>query len=299
MPKFCGKCGSQIDEGTGKCPKCDSNIEKKAIDNNTNSDFNRTKKRSLSENDKKDIDNKIKQRANTEGSPKKSKSKVKSFFIKLISLLLVLSILAGSITCFLAYFDVIDVPVVDSFFSLIGVKKDEKNKEQESYEAEYIDAEEYFENNSEVMSEINAKDSKDVKTEKETVEELATRGFKDLAITTEYDMEGEYITEKDISDSSTDKHPIYIMMYATDIGDIWSIVVINGCVVANPISYNMQSTREALLIISETDTVMSYDNVTNKFFETKPSESELIVKKVNKIDVKTLKTLTIEELDKL
>lgn len=300
MPKFCGKCGSQIDEATGKCPKCDSNIEKNSTDiNNTNSDFSKATKRSLNENEKKDIDNKIKQRENKGDSPKKAKSKVKSFFIKLITLLLVLSILAGSITCFLAYFDIIDVPVVDSFFSLIGVKKDEENNEQESYEAEYIDADEYFENNSDVISEINAKDSKDVKTEKETVEELSTRGFKDLAITTEYDMEGEYSTKTNISASSTDKHPMYEMMYATDNGDIWNIMIINGCVVANPVSYNLQSTRDAQLIISETDTVISYDSVTNKFFETEPNESELIVKKVSKIDAETLKNLTIEEIDNL
>lgn len=300
MPKFCGKCGSPFDEITGKCPKCDSNTEQNVTDiNSMSSDFGKNQKKSLSKNDKKDIDNKIKQRANTGGNPKKPKKKVKSFFIKLISLLLVLSVLAGSITCFLAYFDVIDVPVVDSFFSLIGVKKDDEESDQESYEAEYIDADEYFKNNSKVISEINAKDSKNVKTEKETVEELADRGFKEVSITTEYNMDGEYETAVEISDTSSDKHPMYQMVYFTDNGDLWNIMIINHCVLANPVSYNLQSTRGAQLIISETDTVISYDSVTNKFFETKPNESELIVKKINKINAETLSKLTMEEIDKL
>ena len=76
---------------------------------------------------------------------------------------------------------------------------------------------------------------------------------------------------------------------------------------AFPVSYNDQSDRGAPVMITEDDTVMSYDCYSNKFYETIPKDSELIVvniSKINdekisggKINTDILDVLTIEEID--
>lgn len=68
---------------------------------------------------------------------------------------------------------------------------------------------------------------------------------------------------------------------------------------AYPVSYNMQSSSNVQVMISEKDTVMSYDSRTGKFYETIPKESELIVKKVGRIDAETIENLMDGEIDKL
>lgn len=73
--------------------------------------------------------------------------------------------------------------------------------------------------------------------------------------------------------------------------------MINGSVVANPVSFNIQSELSVQVIISEKDTVTSYDSTTNKFFETIPDESVLLVITVDRIDAETLNSLTIGEID--
>ena len=82
-------------------------------------------------------------------------------------------------------------------------------------------------------------------------------------------------------------------------GDIWSISVVNGMIIANPASFNLNSELTAQLLISESEKLTSYDNATNKFFVTIPYESEVIVKTVDKIDAETLDRLTVEEINKL
>ena len=79
---------------------------------------------------------------------------------------------------------------------------------------------------------------------------------------------------------------------------MWIISLIDGDIVANPVSYNMQSALETQLIVSESEIITSYDSSTNKYYKTVPNESTLIVRIVDKIDADTLDTLTIEELGK-
>ena len=73
----------------------------------------------------------------------------------------------------------------------------------------------------------------------------------------------------------------------------------NGVVSAYPVSYNLVSERQAVLLITETDTVTSYDYTSNRFFETIPKESTMIVRKVSRIDKETLDSLTIGGLSEL
>ena len=53
------------------------------------------------------------------------------------------------------------------------------------------------------------------------------------------------------------------------------------------------------VMLSEEDTITSYDSTTNKFYVNIPNADILTVKKVDKIDAETLDKLTYGELDKL
>ena len=156
-----------------------------------------------------------------------------------------------------------------------------------------------FENNSNIIPEISASESDAVFTESEAYANLTERGFGEYPITTEYSMEGEYTEAAGISASAATKHPIYQTYYVTANEDIWTIFIINGAIMANPVSYNAQSDLGIQVIISESNTVVSYDSTTNKFYETIPSESSLIVKTVGRIDVEVLNGLTIGAIDNL
>lgn len=241
--------------------------------------------------------------------------KIGIFLLKLLTLILAIVILFTTVSGVLVYFNIADVPVVSDIMEGLGIKSDDENEKQsenntlsvedntesteESYEVTMPDADEYYKNNSKIISEVAANKSDKVTNEKETLSVLKNRGFSDYPVTAEYSMDGEYYEAEEISESSSAKHPIYETYYVNTNGDVWTIFVINGIVMANPVSYNIQSSLQAQLVITEAASVTSYDSTTNKFYETIPNDSELIVKKVNKINAETLNKLTVEGIDKL
>lgn len=162
-----------------------------------------------------------------------------------------------------------------------------------------VNANSYFEGNGKVISVTNAKKSKNVLTEKEAVKLLSDRGFTEYSVTTEYSMDGEYNDPKDIDDSSDNKHPVYSTYYTSKTEEVWTIYIIDGSVIAYPASYNLESDKDVELIISEKDTLISYDNTTNNFYETKPKESAVDLKIIKQISSKSLDNLTKGDIDKL
>lgn len=163
---------------------------------------------------------------------------------------------------------------------------------------DYINAEEYYEENSDVQNIIDVKESKNVQTEIQIIEEVENRGFSDITIYTDYSMDGEYLNKTEIR-KSNDKHPSYQMSYISSNDELWTVIVMNGCIMANPVSFNIESELGVQLIISESEKIMCYDSQTNAFFETIPNKSELIVKVVDRIDADTLDKLTIEVIKEL
>ncbi len=274
MAKFCGKCGEWLDEGTGLCLKCEAKQIK------------HMRKQSRKEQKK--------QKKNAKYSEMTVGRRIKHFVIKFLVTFFIALIFIIGVTCTLVYFDVVDIPGVDNFLDYF--RDDDGSSE---YQIIPPDADEYFGENSDVISVISVKNSVGTMTEADTHEQLIERGFDQYSITTEYSVDGEYHEATDISDNSSQKHPIYQTYYVTSNEELWTITVVNGVVMATPVSYNMQSKRDARLIISETDTVMSYDSTTNQFYETVPKESVLIVKKVSRIDKETLENLSIEAIDEL
>lgn len=169
----------------------------------------------------------------------------------------------------------------------------------DTYGIEEINAEEYFQEKSTVVSVTPINDSKDIHNEKDATENFSGRGFDNLSIITNYDMDGEYYDDVEISTDSSKKHPFYKTIYISSTNEIWVIMEINGFVFANPISYNEQSQGKAPVLISETETIISYANQSGVFYETIPNDDEVTVITVDHIDAETLEKLTVEEIDKL
>lgn len=331
MARFCAKCGSALNEQTGRCPRCDnaSRSASPQVNNSSSSNDNSNNKPSKKEQKKqlKEDKKRAKRAAMSTGE------KIRSFFLKLFICILLLAILAAGVTGALVYFDIVDIPFVEDIFVSFGLKeeadedsdipsdKDDENDPngeegdltdydvtydyndedmQHAYEVELPDADSYFKNNSEeVVADISAKSSDSVHSESQAYSNLYSRGFTEYPITTEYTMDGELIDTVEISETSSDMHPLYQTYYKTESGDIWTVFEINGAVFANPVSYNLSSSLDAKVMISETDTITSYDSTKNKFYETIPKDTLIIVKTVDRIDADTLESLTTEAIDKL
>lgn len=308
MAKFCGKCGTKLDEVTGLCPNCDtvkieeSSVQKKPPERTEqNQEAVQKAGEPLSKKEEKK-----KRKADRKAAKKATKKeqwakltfgqKVRKYLAKLLIKIVLIALLGCVIVGGLFYFDIIDIPLVDIFIASFGVNVDKEGSVDE-YKVDAPDAESYYEKNSNIIAEINVSDSNAVLTENEAYVELTGRGFGNYPITTEYTMDGQYSDVTDISDTSTTKHPMYQTYYMSTNGEFWTIFVINGNLMANPVSYNLQSTREVQVLVSESETLMSYDSVTGKFFETIPNETTLCLIVVDSVDAGTLDNLTVGEID--
>lgn len=161
------------------------------------------------------------------------------------------------------------------------------------------EADDYYWDNSTVLDVIDAKESPDIPTEAEVVDILKERGFEGYPITYEYTLDGEFVGTEESAESTTAKRPMYMTYYVSQNNEVWTVFVINGEVFANPFSFNLVSTLETQLLISENDWLTSYNNSVNKFYVNIPKESAVVVKTVDRICADTLDKLTVEEVGKL
>lgn len=308
MAKFCGKCGAKLDEATGLCPNCDADKLNERAENPESVEAPKpiqdTAPESAKPISKKEA--KKQHKADKKAAKKTKKKekwasmtfgqKIRKVFLKLAMWILLIAVFAGVAIVGLSHYNIITIPGINEFLDFIGLRHETAGSAEE-YKVNAPDAESYYKNNSDIIMEIDVNDSNDVLTESEACTEVTERGFEEYPITTEYSMDGVYSDATNISDNSSNKHPIYQTYYVSNSGDLWTLFVINGSVVANPVSFNIQSELSVQVIISEKDTVTSYDSTTNKFFETIPDESVLLVITVDRIDAETLNSLTIGEID--
>lgn len=160
-----------------------------------------------------------------------------------------------------------------------------------------IDGEGYYWDNSQEMIEvIDVKQSNNIPSESEVKKILEERGFADCTATYQFDLNGEYYEETELTGNSSEKHPMYLAYYMNERGEWWTIHIINGKVFAYPASYNLDSDLQVEVIVSETSKITSYDCETNKFYVTIPKEQVVKVITVDRIDAATLDELTIEEI---
>lgn len=163
-------------------------------------------------------------------------------------------------------------------------------------DAERIDADEFFKQNSQIVNEVVASESQSVYSETDIFEKMKERGFTDYPVTTDYTMGGKFLDVYEVSGSSSDTHPVYQTSYADRNGEVWCIYVVNDAFIADPVSYNLRSEQNAHLMVSESETITSYDSYKNKFYETIPNASALTVITVDRLDSQTLDELDLSEI---
>lgn len=157
----------------------------------------------------------------------------------------------------------------------------------------------FYGHDAKVVSSIPAKDFDGITTPSEVKKRIDDLGFAGYQVIACYSMDGEYLGEDTIIDYDDVPRPTYDIEYTTAAGDYWVIYICGDQIMANPVTYNLQSSREVRVIISEKDTLTSYSGDDNTFYEIIPSDTEVLVLTVEKIDAETLEGLTKEALDEL
>lgn len=118
MAKFCKKCGSFLDVSTGLCPQC--------INENTNIKAEKAEK-TKGNCEKKENGKKLSFR-----------KRIKRFFFKVLVVILTLGLVGGSCACALVYFDLVDIPFVESVMSFFEFGKNSNDADETEENAEEI-----------------------------------------------------------------------------------------------------------------------------------------------------------------
>ncbi len=184
----------------------------------------------------------------------------------------------------------------------------EKEKEESSVSSaeetsshpiiEKRDAEAYYNEKGTVLDIVELNENDNMLSEADVFTLLSERGFTDYTITTSHDSTGNIIDSIEINSSSPTKHPIYETYYISESGVVWVVAVINTSVMANPISYNLESGKDTMTIVIEQNFVTSFDNATKRFFTTVPLDTTMNTIQVKTISAEALNQMTMEELNK-
>lgn len=137
MAKFCGKCGTKLDEVTGLCPNCDADKRNRQTETpeevenpKPKQDTDSEPKKSLSKKETKKkcrADKKDKQIQRKAAKKEKWEAmtvwqKVRRFFLKLLVKLFVLTILVASIVGTMMYLGKVDISIIFSILEKIGLE---------------------------------------------------------------------------------------------------------------------------------------------------------------------------------
>ena len=177
---------------------------------------------------------------------------------------------------------------------VIIVTKNRRSKKDHEIPAEYLvdytEADEYFGSKANILSKTNAFISDKVHTEAEAYSNLTARGFTQTAITADYSINGNYTGDAEISGDSKEKHPTYQTYYVSADESVWMILETNGRVFAVTVSQDPGS--DSGIVVSESESIVSYDSASNSFYELSPKESSgTVVVTVPHIDSQTLDSL--------
>lgn len=119
MAKFCGKCGSKLDEATGLCPNCDvEKLAKLSVESAKEKEKQKvsaTSEKTLSKKEIKKLEKAAKKAKKMEKKVAMTAGqKVWRFLLKLIAILLMLVILVAGVVGILMYFGIVDIPIMSS-----------------------------------------------------------------------------------------------------------------------------------------------------------------------------------------
>ena len=294
MAKFCSKCGMKLNEQTGKCPNCDEKTKMDTASSDSNISINGNPKE----------DQNIKKTNGEQEVKKENKKKTKKIVVITIIIVVLLIGIGVGIGVLMVHNEKNanvpnngEIQETQSATSTETTTTDEEVDLGSNYEVPEFDAEAYFRENTTLKSTFDVASSQYIHTESEAYDSFVERGFDGSQVMYEYTMDGTYLGKNEISRSSSSKHPMYQVYYATTSGDIWMILEINGSFFATPITYNFSNAQNVPVILSETDTITSYDSSTNKFYVNIPNASQTVIKTDSKIDAETIEKLTSEEFN--
>ena len=116
MPKFCGKCGSPLDENSGLCPNCDP-IRNDKPEANFQSNKNKIKNLKKELRAAKKVEKRQRRKEN------QKKHRVRTTVLRVLAIVLSFCIVIVSVGA-LSYFHIVDIPVVsDQIDKLVGPEK--------------------------------------------------------------------------------------------------------------------------------------------------------------------------------
>ncbi len=160
------------------------------------------------------------------------------------------------------------------------------------------EADDYLWDSAKVYKITDVKESENVKSEKEALAIFTERGFTQCPTEYDFTMDGEYVGEMEASAASQEKHPRYFTFFVSESGYYFRVYLIDDIVMAYPISLILDAGLSIEVLISESDKVMSYDPIENKYYLTTPNGTNAIVKTIERIDADLLNALTKEDLIK-
>ena len=156
-----------------------------------------------------------------------------------------------------------------------------------------IDAEALLKEKGEIISKTEASKSNTVLESSDAINDFNNRGFHTDSILSTYNINGE-LDEKVVTKDDGNTHPVYLYNYTSPDGNAWQLLSVNGKLMAYPLTYNLQENKtETAVIVSESNSVFTYDCATNTFFEIIPNGTAIRVIQAEQINKSTLDNLSI------
>lgn len=137
MAKFCGKCGSKLDEDTGLCPNCDAdklkNPESQEGSFEMDEESSFTPKPQLSKKEIRKQKKQAKKRARKDERASWSlKQKIKRNIFKLLLTVSLLGILISGVVGVFEHFDIVHIQYIHKFMEMVGIEYPSINSDSES-----------------------------------------------------------------------------------------------------------------------------------------------------------------------
>lgn len=147
-------------------------------------------------------------------------------------------------------------------------------------------------------NERSPKDSDAVQSQAEVRSQLANRGFEDVEISSDYDIDGNY-TGGELDENASDKRPSYVVNYISADDVIWYMYINDGKYFAVPMAIGGVSPDKEV-VLSETDYITRYDGTANTYSDLSFGQlGDVIAVKVDRIDRETLDSYTGERLESM
>lgn len=134
MAKFCGKCGSRLDEATGLCPNCDAEKIKQSVEKPVERPKEIEKKPETSQpkaapmskkeaRAKRKADKKAAKKAKKKENWKKLSfgQKVRKIFLRMLLWIIMLIIFVCLGSCVSVYYGFVEIPIIEEALDIIGV----------------------------------------------------------------------------------------------------------------------------------------------------------------------------------